>query len=240
MQREEALEPGICAAARGRAANLPVFDENTFGQEYFTGISNYAGRYDRFNPPHKIAGYLKEIRRLRPSGSLLDVGSAFGGFLQAAQQHFECEGVDISAYATRLALERLPGMPIRQRALQSFHPGRTYDVVTCFDVLEHIPNLDAALLRLRGLLAPGGLLALAVPVYDSPSGWVFNLIDRDPTHIHRFGRREWIRLLRGAGLDPVVFKGILRVPLPGYFVHVISPLFRWCSSAIFVMCVRRA
>lgn len=238
MSHREAIEPSICAADGGRVADLPVFDDSTFGKDYFTRSSNYAGSYERYNPPHKIAGYLHEIRRLRPGGSLLDVGSAFGRFLQAAQQHYECEGVDISAYATCLARERLPGVPIQQCALQAFHPGRTYDVVTCFDVLEHIPDLDAALRRLREMMAPAGLLAIAVPVYDSPAGWVFGLVDRDPTHIHRFGRLEWIRRLKQAGLVPIVFKGILRAPLPGYFVHAISPALRWCSSAIFVMCVR--
>ena len=96
-------------SAAGRRAAVPLaFDENTFGQDYFSGGSNYAGRYDWFNPPHKIAGYLREIRRLRPAGSLLDVGCAFGRFLQAARHHYECEGVDISVYATGLARERLP------------------------------------------------------------------------------------------------------------------------------------
>ncbi|MGQ0571613.1 MAG: hypothetical protein ACT4P5_19090, partial [Armatimonadota bacterium] len=61
-------------------------------------------------------------------------------------------------------------------------------------------------------------------------------IDRDPTHIHRFGRRDWLRRLRAAGLEPLVYKGILRAPLPGYFVHAISPVFRLCSSAILVVC----
>jgi|GEM_PF-502038 len=238
MLREDALEPGICAAAGGRVADLPVFDESTFDRDYFTSVSNYAGRYDRSNPPHKIAGYLREIRRLRPAGSLLDVGPAFGRFLEAAQEHYECEGVDISAYATRLARERLPGVPIQQCALQAFLPGRTYDIVTCFDVLEHIPDLDAALNRLRGLVAPAGLLALAVPVYDSPAGWVCGLVDHDPTHIHRLGRLEWIRRLKQAGLEPIVFKGILRVPLPGLFLHAMSPALRWCSSAIFVICAQ--
>lgn len=240
MLREEALESGICAAAGSRVADLQVLDERAFGKEYFTRVSNYAGRYDRSNPPHKIAGYLREIQRFHPGGSLLDVGSAFGRFLAAARQHYKCEGVDISPYATRLARERLPGVPIQQCALQAFDPGRTYDVVTCFDVLEHIQDVDTALRRLRELMAPAGLLAMAVPVYDSPAGWVCGLMDHDPTHIHRLGRWEWIRRLKQAGLAPIVFKGVLRGPLPGHFVHTISTALRWCSPAIFVMCVRGA
>ncbi len=240
MPTEEALDPGVCAAARGPLAVPRTFDENTFGQDYFAGGSNYAGRYDWFNPPHKIAGYLREIRRLRPAGSLLDVGCAFGRFLQAARRHYDCEGVDISAYAAGLARERLPGVPIHRCALQAFRPGRGYGVVTCFDVLEHIPDLEAALWRLRDLTSPAGVLAIAVPTYDSPAGWIFDLVDRDPTHVHRLSRHEWIRRLKQAGFRPIVFKGILRLPIPGRFIHVISPAFRWCSSAVFLACVRGA
>jgi SAM-dependent methyltransferase len=123
--------------------------------------------------------------------------------------------------------------------LQTFQPRRTYDVITCFDVLEHVHDLDRALEHLGGLLAPGGILALAVPVYDTLPGRLFGIIDRDPTHIHRHGRRFWLERVREAGLEPITCKGILRAPLPGYFVHAISRLFWWSSSAVFVVCTRR-
>jgi SAM-dependent methyltransferase len=222
--------------AEQRVVSAPVFDEDTFDQDYFTKVSNYAGRYDSYNPPHKIAGYLREIRRLRAGGTLLDAGCAFGRFLEDARRHFQCEGVDISAYALGVARQRLPEIPLYRDAVQTFAPGRTYDVITAFDMLEHVPDLDTALASLRRLLAPSGILALAVPVYDTPAGWFFGLIDRDPTHVHRLSRWEWLSRLQQAGLRPVVRKGILRIPLPGYFVHYISPLLWWCSQAIFVVC----
>lgn len=230
------MEIEVGAHAGHPSVSAPVIDEHSFDQDYFTTVSNYAGRYDRYNPAHKIAGYLREIRRLRPSGTLLDAGCAFGRFLEEARRHFQCEGLDISDYALTLARKRLPDLVMHHHAIERFHPGRTYDVITCFDVLEHIPDLDRALASLRALLAANGVLALAVPVYDTPPGWGFGLIDRDPTHLHRWGRREWLRRLRAAGLEPIAAKGILRAPLPGYFVHAIGPLFWWFSSAIFVVC----
>src|SRR3990170_1363338 len=230
------METTVGGLVGRRIVSTPVFDEDTFDQDYFTKVSNYAGRYDAYNPSHKIAGYLLEIRRLRPDGTLLDAGCAFGRFLRDARRYFRCEGVDISAYALGLARERLPEIRLYHHAIQTFRPGRTYDVVTAFDMLEHVPDLDNALASLHRLLAPGGILALAVPVYDTPAGWFFGLIDRDPTHLHRLSRWEWLRRLRQAGLRPVVRKGILRVPLPGYFVHHISSLLWRCSQAIFVVC----
>jgi 2-polyprenyl-3-methyl-5-hydroxy-6-metoxy-1,4-benzoquinol methylase len=183
------------------AGSVPSFDERTFDQAYFTEISNYAGRYERYNPPHKIRGYLRQVLRQKSGGSLIDVGCAFGKFLQAAGQHYRCEGLDISSYALQAARARLAGVPLHHGPIQEFRPGRTFDVVTCFDVLEHIPELDEALASLRGLLAPQGVLALAVPVYDTPPGRFFGIVDRDPTHVHRFGRQTWLARLESAGLD---------------------------------------
>lgn len=216
-----------------------VFDADTFDEAYFTRVSNYGGRYQRFNPPHKISGYLNEVRRMRPAGTLLDVGCAFGGFLERAKRYYTSEGLDISAYALARARQRLPEVVLHHTSIEAFAAGRTYDVVTCFDVIEHVPDLGTALARLRALLAPDGILAIAMPVYDTLPGRLFGLIDRDPTHVHRDGRHSWLRRLREAGLEPTVVKGILRAPLPGAFLHLISPIFRWFSSALFVICTRR-
>jgi SAM-dependent methyltransferase len=217
-------------------ATAPTIDQHTFDQEYFTKVSNYAGKYDRYNPPHKIAGYLAEIRRLVPSGTLLDAGCAFGKFLHEARKHYDCEGLDISEYALTVARQRVPGLQLHHAAIEGFNPGRTYDVVTCFDVLEHIPSLDLALASLRRLLSPRSVLAMAVPVYDTPPGWGFRFVDKDPTHLHKFDREDWLARFRRMGLDPVVAKGCLRAPLPGYFLHKIGRVFWWFSSAIFVIC----
>ncbi len=237
MRRRPAAEKQV-ARIRSHFALVDElsFDSHTFDRAYFLEVSNYAGKYDRYNPPHKIAGYLREIQQVRRHGTLLDAGCAFGLFLETARHYYQCEGVDISAYALELARTTLPDIPLHHGPIQTFDPGRTYDVVTCFDVLEHIPDLDTALARLRALLAPSGILAVAVPVYDSPPGWVFGMIDRDPTHIHRHSRAFWVDRLRHARFNPIVTKGILRAPMPGYFVHAVSTRLWRFSSAIFVVC----
>src|SRR3989304_10395483 len=110
--RGVAMETTVGGLVGRRIVSTPVFDEDTFDQDYFTKVSNYAGRYDAYNPSHKIAGYLLEIRRLRPDGTLLDAGCAFGRFLRDARRYFRCEGVDISAYALGLARERVRALPV--------------------------------------------------------------------------------------------------------------------------------
>ncbi len=243
MLGRTSLPHDFAGAARDAAAPPTAvperFEASTFDESYFGAESNYNGRYDWYNPPHKIAGYLREILAVHAGGALLDVGCAFGRFLERARQHYRCAGMDISAYALEAARRRLPGIPLTQGRIEEFRTEARYDVVTCFDVLEHVPDLDLALRRLGDLLAPSGVLAIAVPVYDTPAGWAFGVLDRDATHVHRYGRGLWLTRLAAVGLRPVVFKGILRVPLPGgLFLHLISGLFRLFSSAIFVIAER--
>jgi 2-polyprenyl-3-methyl-5-hydroxy-6-metoxy-1,4-benzoquinol methylase len=226
MVHREAAATDVTGRARDAGNGAPAFDEHTFDQAYFGAVSNYGGRYDRYNPPHKIAGYLREIRRLRPRGALLDVGCAFGRFLERARQHYQCEGVDISAYALSLAEPRLPGVPLHHSAIQTFHRGRTFDVITCFDVLEHVPDLPRALGRLRELLAPDGILAIAVPVIGAVAfdvvwerkliGWI--QIRIGPNRVGPMGLlqpiADTVKLvtkedLRPATADVVAFEAIL-------------------------------
>lgn len=76
-------------------------------------------------------------------------------------------GVDISAEQ----LQRHPGLTERVVAdLQAWSPPADFDVVVCWDVLEHLGDPGAALERLADALAPGGLLVLKAPELWSMKG----------------------------------------------------------------------
>lgn len=232
VRTEEPLSPWRSSAASWLAPDL----RGAFEEEYFASPLAYGGRYERANPPRKLVSYLREVRVARPHGNLLDVGCAFGRFLEVAAPFYTCEGLDVSRYALVEARRRVPDVPLHHVAIQDFVADQRFDVITCFDVLEHVPELTQALVRLRALLAPGGLLVAVVPVYDTPLGWAVGMIDRDPTHLYRWSRHAWRERLRAAGLAPIDMKGVVRVPLPGVFVHTISPTWRLWAAAILLVC----
>jgi SAM-dependent methyltransferase len=134
-----------------------------------------------------------------PHRRILDVGCGTGGNLPLLQRFGQVEGLEGSAEALALCRRRLgPDFPLHQGHLPEGLPPGPFDVVTAFDVLEHIPDAVGALRGVRSALAPGGLLVLTVPAF----GFLWS--EHDEVHHHQ--RRYTVDLLTGqllaAGLRP--------------------------------------
>lgn len=111
---------------------------------------------------------LDEIQQTVATGNLLDVGSYCGFFLDEARTRgFNVTGLEISAQLAQYARERF-GLDVRQGTLDTapFAPA-SFEVITLFHVLEHLSSPTRALQRIRTLQAPGGLLVIEVPKFDS-------------------------------------------------------------------------
>ena len=94
-------------------------------------------------------------------GRLLDVGCATGDFVRwALDQGWAAEGIDLSADAVAEGHRR--GLPLRAGTIEQLAATREdpYDVVTMWDVLEHLPTPAQALQDLHAVLKPGGVLVL--------------------------------------------------------------------------------
>jgi SAM-dependent methyltransferase len=73
---------------------------------------------------------------------------------------------------------------------------RSYDLVTLFDVLEHVDDEQKALGEVRRVLRPGGLAVLSVPAYD----WLYAHNDRVAGRVRRYTRARLRRALEAADL----------------------------------------
>jgi SAM-dependent methyltransferase len=133
-------------------------------QEYEAGVyKDYAAARDL-----KVATArprLTAIKSLARGKRLLDVGCATGFFLEAAaDQGFDVRGVEFSEVAISLARP-----DIRARIVcgdvNSLLKSETqkYDIVTAFDIIEHVQNPSVFLQEIREILTPGGLLVLSTP-----------------------------------------------------------------------------
>ncbi len=203
-----------------------------FDRSYFE--TQYAS-YERQNPPRKMAFY----RRLAEAAAaecehprILDIGCAFGFFLSSLGSRWERFGIDASEYAITRARERVPGVRFAvTTSPELVFPG-PFDVITAFDVLEHVPAPDETMERIAVALQPRAGFAFVVPVYDGLTGPAIRFLDRDPTHLHKRERDFWLEMA-GTRFHIVDWWGICRYLLPGgFYCHLVTKSFRRHAPAI--------
>ena len=142
----------------------------------------------------------------RSANRLLDVGCGVGDFLLAAQARgWEVQGVELEARAREVCAAR--GVPALDAPLDPERfPPRSFDVVTSFEVLEHMVDPREEMRAAAGVLRGGGLLYLTTPNFSSLTrrllGPRYSVIAY-PEHLGYFRPATLDRLLQGAGLERV-------------------------------------
>jgi 2-polyprenyl-3-methyl-5-hydroxy-6-metoxy-1,4-benzoquinol methylase len=108
--------------------------------------------------------WLDGIEALRAPGKILDIGCGTGLFLAVARRRgWQPYGIDDCAEATAHARSHF-GLDVEGGEFSAFAAqGRRYDVVTMWDVIEHAREPVGLLKAARGVLAPGGVIALSTP-----------------------------------------------------------------------------
>lgn len=107
---------------------------------------------------------IDEIKKLKPSGRLLDIGTNMGFFLRkCVSAGFQGEGVEPSPALAKIARENF-GLKITNSYFEAagFAPS-SFDVITMIDVFEHVSNPRELLGAARQVLADDGLLTIKVP-----------------------------------------------------------------------------
>ena len=210
------------------------------GEEYYR--QNYRS-YERQNPPYKLAYYQSQIERHRDQAQprcIYDIGCGPGNFLASLGGEWEVFGSDVNSFAMARAGSRIAAGRFALGAgavTQLFD--RRFPVITAFDVLEHVPEIELAGATIGEQLAPGGLFLFVVPVYDGLSGPVISWLDRDPTHVHKRERAFWLDWA-SRYFEVLSWEGILRYLLPGeHYLHIVTSAARRHTPAICVACRAR-
>lgn len=145
-----------------------------------------------------------QVARLLPGGSLLDVGSGTGVFLNEMRRYgsWQLSGVELSQHAAEYARRKFDLQVFSGQVEDAPWPPGAFNVVTLWDVLEHLPNPRAALSRVRALLAQDGYLVFSVPNASSIDARLFGRywIGLDaPRHMSVFNLHILRRLLGETG-----------------------------------------
>ena len=105
------------------------------------------------------------INSLQPDkGRILDIGAGTGDFLSVAKQNgWQTIGVEPSDKAKAIAKNKGVSFVEKTTELEN----QSFDVISMWHVLEHVPNLDEQIKELKRLLKPNGTLIIAVPNFQS-------------------------------------------------------------------------
>lgn len=146
------------------------------------------------------------LQRLNARKRLLDVGCGNGAFLDAMRRQTGCDvrGLDLSAAAVEQA-KRLYGLNIFQGTIsQAPLTDKSFDVITAWWYLEHVPDPHESIKEMARLVKPGGLCVIGVPNCDG----LFARLFKDkwyhldcPRHLCLWSPSTMTRLLADHGLS---------------------------------------
>ncbi|MBI2953461.1 MAG: class I SAM-dependent methyltransferase [Chloroflexi bacterium] len=148
------------------------------------------------------------VLRHKTSGALVDVGCGTGHFLRGMREYlgWKVSGVEPNAPAAAYCSDCLGLDAFAGDLAAAAYNAESVDVITFWDVLEHLHDPLETLRECRRILVDDGLLLITVPNLGSPESRLFGRswagLD-SPRHLYVFSRKTITRLLRQAGFDVV-------------------------------------
>jgi SAM-dependent methyltransferase len=137
----------------------------------------------------------RKVKDARPH--ILDVGCGTGANLLLLSKYGDAEGVDISEEALAFCRERGLEKVKHGAAEELPYEDGTFDLVTAFDVVEHMDDDVAGLREMRRVLRPGGRVLLFVPTFM----FLWGVQDEVSNHRRRYRLPELHRALAEAGFE---------------------------------------
>jgi 2-polyprenyl-3-methyl-5-hydroxy-6-metoxy-1,4-benzoquinol methylase len=186
--------------------------------------------------PERIRTFSKSLSRvtdlmgIEPKGRrLLDVGCGGGAFPKAAHDAgFSVTGIELSHWLADYG-RREYGLDIRQGLLvPGLFDDESFDLVSLWDVIEHLTDVPGVLETIRALLKPGGILLVNYPDYGS---WAARILGRKwpfllSVHLLYYTRATMALQLQQCGFEVVRMKPHWQSLKLGYVLQRASPYFR--------------
>jgi 2-polyprenyl-3-methyl-5-hydroxy-6-metoxy-1,4-benzoquinol methylase len=219
---------------------IPNNLDKIYGENYFhaTGAQEFGySDYDRDKEPmrHIFEQYLDTFEQFSKNKSVIDIGCATGYFLDIAKKRgWKTHGVEISEFAAQEAASR--GHDIFVSQLPELNIGDRVDIVTMWDVLEHVDDPRAYLQAAHRLLNDGGYVA--INTVDISSLWASLMGKRwhlivPPEHIHYYNPTNLKELLKQTGFETLnICKIEKKFSLPYFFMMG----YRWQGLFLWKFC----
>jgi len=211
---------------------LPQPEEKNLAKYYESDdyISHTDGKRSLFEKVYHfvktiaLKSKLDLINDLQPSkGKLLDIGAGTGDFLALAKQYgWNITGVEPSEKAKSIALKKGVSFVENTNLLDE----NSFDLISMWHVLEHVPNLEEQIKELKRLLKPNGTILIAVPnfnSYDAKQYGTFWAAYDVPRHLWHFSKTA-IRMLFEK--EELKLEKVLPMKFDAYYVSLLSEKYK--------------
>ncbi|MBN1299258.1 MAG: class I SAM-dependent methyltransferase [Actinobacteria bacterium] len=200
--------------------NAAVVSESYAGTIDKVYVQGASGRQQTFTQCAK-----KIDRWKKPPGRLLDVGCAAGFFVNAAKKHgWDAAGVDPSNWLVKWGIENL-GVKLYAGTLKDIGFGdKEFDVLTIWDVLEHVPDPAKELQECYRVLKKGGIIVINYPDFGSILSrlagrrWWFLLSN----HLYYFTEKTIRKYLENSGFKVEKFAWHWQTLPLGYLAKILG------------------
>lgn len=156
-------------------------------------------------------------------GKLLDIGCGTGDFLvEAKNQGWSILGFEPNSDAKQLAANK--GVSFTEDIFAL--PENTFDAVTMWHVLEHVPNLEEYIANLKRIVKPNGTIIIAVPNYKSYDAKYYNRFWAAydvPRHLWHFSKTSIKRLFSDVEME---LKKVKPMWFDSFYVSLLSEKYK--------------
>ncbi|MES2410158.1 MAG: class I SAM-dependent methyltransferase [Bacteroidota bacterium] len=143
---------------------LPSYYESEDYISHTDGKRSFFEKMYHLIKTNALKNKIKLINTQSEKGKLLDIGAGTGDFLVAAKSDgWNSTGIEPSEKAKAIAINKGVFFADNLSDLDN----HSFDIITMWHVLEHVPNLDEYILELKRLLKPTGTILIAVPNFKS-------------------------------------------------------------------------
>ncbi|MDI1316874.1 class I SAM-dependent methyltransferase [Flavobacterium sp.] len=202
---------------------LPSYYES---EDYISHTDGKRSLFERMYHTIKnraLKNKVKLINAQSEKGKLLDIGAGTGDFLVVAKKDgWNTTGIEPSAKAKGIAISKGVNFADTLSDLKS----HSFDIITMWHVLEHVPNLDEYILELKRLLKPTGTILIAVPNFKSFDAEYYGRFWAAydvPRHIWHFSKTAIQKLFSEKEMNLVA---VLPMKFDSFYVSLLSEKYK--------------
>lgn len=196
---------------------------DNYKDEKVTEAVRNGNNYVKFER-HKLRYNL--IKKYKPNGSLFDLGAGWGHFMLTGKTlGYEVYGIEISEQPFLYSKHDLK-LPVEHIDFFKMNEDRKFDIITMWDVLEHIDKADDVIKKCARITNPNGFIVIQVPQIDSyfakkhRDNWKMMSID----HVNYFGKKTITQLLKNNGYEVKTIKSSFEIKL--FIMYTILPFIK--------------